>query len=92
MKNAAPCRGTEGSNPASSRGESAANPISAGQGHRLDATDYDTNYAFVRHVLSMDTTFPENALLYRHITSPALWQVGYALIIVGRGMCSTSGM
>jgi predicted small integral membrane protein len=22
-------------------------------------TDYDTNYAFVRHVLSMDTTFPE---------------------------------
>jgi predicted small integral membrane protein len=33
----------------------------------------------------MDTTFPEKALLYRHITSPALWQVGYALIIVGRG-------
>ena len=48
-------------------------------------TDYDTNYAFVRHVLSMDTTFPGNALLYRHITSPALWQVGYALIIVSRG-------
>ena len=26
-------------------------------------TDYDTNYSFVRHVLSMDTTFPGNALL-----------------------------
>ena len=49
-------------------------------------TDYDTNYAFVRHVLSMDTTFPGNALLYRRITSPALWQAGYALIIVGEGL------
>ena len=28
-------------------------------------TDYETNYAFVRHVLSMDTTFPGNGLLYR---------------------------
>jgi len=49
-------------------------------------TDYDTNYAFVWHVLSMDTTFPGNALLYRRITSPALWQVGYALIIAGEGL------
>jgi predicted small integral membrane protein len=48
-------------------------------------TDYDTNYAFVRHVLSMDTTFPGNALLYPRITSPALWQAGYALIIAGEG-------
>ncbi len=48
--------------------------------------DYDTNYAFVRHVLSMDTTFPGNALLYRQITSPALWQAGYALIILGEGL------
>lgn len=46
-------------------------------------TDYNTNYAFVRHVLSMDTTFPGNGLLYRRITSPALWQAGYALIIAG---------
>lgn len=49
-------------------------------------TDYATNYAFVRHVLSMDTTFPGNALLYRRITSPALWQAGYALIILGEGL------
>jgi predicted small integral membrane protein len=49
-------------------------------------TDYDTNYAFVRHVLSMDTTFPGNALLYRRITSSALWQAGYALIIAGEGL------
>jgi predicted small integral membrane protein len=48
--------------------------------------DYDTNYAFVRHVLSMDTTFPGNALLYRRITSPALWNEGYALIITGEAL------
>jgi predicted small integral membrane protein len=49
-------------------------------------TDYETNYTFVRHVLSMDTTLPGTALLYRHITSPALWQAGYALIILGEGL------
>jgi predicted small integral membrane protein len=49
-------------------------------------TDYDTNYKFVRHVLSMDTTFPANALLYRRITSPALWQAAYAMIIAGEGL------
>jgi predicted small integral membrane protein len=49
-------------------------------------TDYYTNYAFVRHVLTMDTTFPGNALLYRRIMSPALWQAGYALIIAGEGL------
>ena len=49
-------------------------------------TDYDTNYTFVRHVLSMDTTFPGNALLYRRITSPTLWQAGYGLIIAGEGL------
>ena len=49
-------------------------------------TDYDTNYVFVRHVLSMDTTFPGNALLYRRVTSPALWQAGYVLIIAGEGL------
>ena len=54
--------------------------------HADNLTDYDTNYAFVSHVLSMDTTFPGNALLYRRITSPVLWQAGYALIIAGEGL------
>ena len=49
-------------------------------------TDYDTNYAFIRHVLTMDTTHPDNALLYRRIMSPAWWQVGYALIIAGEAL------
>ncbi len=53
-------------------------------------TDYNTNYAFVRHVLSMDTTFPGNGLLYRRITSPALWQAGYAVIIAGESLTALS--
>jgi len=46
-------------------------------------TDYGSNYVFVQHVLSMDTTFPGNKLMYRAITSPALQHLGYALIIAG---------
>ena len=47
--------------------------------------DYETNYAFVRHVLSMDTTLPGNALMHRSIASPSLWRAAYALIIAGEG-------
>lgn len=49
-------------------------------------TDYDSNFAFVQHVLSMDTTFPDNAAMYRAITSPTLWAVGYWGIIAGEGL------
>jgi len=49
-------------------------------------TDYGSNYAFVQHVLSMDTTFPGNALMYRSITNPAIWTAAYWLIIVGEGI------
>ena len=44
-------------------------------------TDYSTNYMFVSHVLSMDTTDPGNALRSRAITEPAVWRIGYSLII-----------
>jgi predicted small integral membrane protein len=53
-------------------------------------TDYVTNFEFVRHVLSMDTTFPENALLYRRITAPTQWKLAYWLIILGEGLTSLS--
>lgn len=49
--------------------------------------DYDTNYAFVRHVFSMDTTFPGNALMGRAITNPKIWALGYAGIIAGEALC-----
>lgn len=49
-------------------------------------TDYGSNFAFVQHVLSMDTTFPDNAAMYRAITNPALWHLTYWIIIVGEGL------
>ena len=42
--------------------------------------DYNSNYQFVRHVLSMDTTFPDSALLPRAIDSETLC-AAYAVII-----------
>jgi predicted small integral membrane protein len=48
--------------------------------------DYGSNYAFVRHTLSMDTTFPGNALMGRAVTEPVLWHFFYALIILGEGL------
>ena len=36
-----------------------------------NVVDYGSNYQFVRHVLSMDTTFPDNALMHRSITNKA---------------------
>jgi predicted small integral membrane protein len=48
--------------------------------------DYDSNYEFTRHVLSMDTTFPGNALMDRAITDPRLWQAAYAAIIAAEGL------
>ncbi len=40
-------------------------------------TDFDTNYQFVRHVLAMDTTFPNNHAMGRAIRSPALHLGGW---------------
>jgi len=44
--------------------------------------DYNSNYQFVRHTLSMDTTFPGNALMGRANTTPVLWTAGYWAIIL----------
>lgn len=43
--------------------------------------DYESNWQFVQHVLSMDTVFPDNTLKYRAITNPMLQSIGYWLII-----------
>jgi predicted small integral membrane protein len=51
-----------------------------------NVTDYGANFQFVRHVLSMDTIFPDNPLTYRAITDPGLWRIGYAAIILGEAL------
>jgi predicted small integral membrane protein len=45
-------------------------------------TDYESNYFFVQHTLSMDTTFPGNHGLWRAINSPALATTFYWSIIL----------
>lgn len=49
-------------------------------------TDYATNYVFVQHVLSMDTTLPGSTLKYRAVSSPMLWQIAYAAIIAAEAL------
>lgn len=44
-------------------------------------TDFDSNYQFVRHVLSMDSTFPGNHGMWRTVPSPAIHLVFYLSII-----------
>ena len=48
--------------------------------------DYGANYHFVQHVLSMDTTFPDNTLRDRAITNPSIWKAAYATIIAAEGL------
>jgi predicted small integral membrane protein len=45
-------------------------------------TDFDSNYQFVHHVLSMDSTFSGNHGMWRAMPSPALHLVFYVSIIV----------
>ncbi len=44
-------------------------------------TDYDSNWQFVQHVLSMDTTFPSSKLHWRAVTDIDLQHAAYWLII-----------
>lgn len=54
--------------------------------------DYDSNYQFVKHVLSMDTTFEGNALMWRAITEPWIWTVGYIGIIITEAAFALCGL
>ncbi len=49
-------------------------------------TDYGANFAFVQHVLSMDTTYPGNTAMYRAITHPWIWHGAYWLIIAAEAI------
>ncbi|GAA5211236.1 DUF2165 domain-containing protein [Streptomyces thinghirensis] len=45
-------------------------------------TDFDSNQQFVRHVLAMDTTFKDDDLMWRAITSEGVQDTAYVAIIV----------
>jgi predicted small integral membrane protein len=44
-------------------------------------TDYDSNYQFVRHILMMDSTLPENHGMWRALNGPA-WHVAFYWSII----------
>ena len=44
-------------------------------------TDYWTNFEFVKHVLSMDTIFPDSKVKYRSIENSSLHHTFYIFII-----------
>ena len=46
-----------------------------------NATDFDSNYQFVHHVLAMDSTFPGNHGMWRAVPSPGLQLALYVSII-----------
>jgi predicted small integral membrane protein len=45
-------------------------------------TDYASNFQFVRRVLMMDSTFPNNDAMWRAINSPATHTLFYITIII----------
>jgi len=51
-------------------------------------TDFDSNFQFVHHVLSMDTTFPGNDAMYRALPSPA-WHLAFYLMIIASELVIT---
>lgn len=46
-----------------------------------NVTDYNSNYQFVRHVMTMESTFPGNRGMWRAINTPLLHAAFYVSII-----------
>jgi predicted small integral membrane protein len=46
-----------------------------------NTTDYNSDYQFVRHVLMMDSTLPDNRGMWRALNSPA-WHTAFYLMII----------
>ncbi len=59
-------------------------------------TDYNSNFSLVTHVLTMDTTFPDNQGMWRAIHSPFIHHTVFGFIIgieiVIAGLCWLGGL
>jgi predicted small integral membrane protein len=51
-------------------------------------TDYDSNFEFVKHVLSMDDTFPGNTETWRALRFPVIHHIFYVGIISTETICA----
>lgn len=49
-------------------------------------TDFGSNWAFVHHVMEMDTLFPDTTITYRAISSPGIQLAAYILIILAESL------
>ena len=49
-------------------------------------TDYGSNWDSLRHVLAMETVFPESTLRWRAVTSPTIQMLAYWSIISAQGL------
>ncbi len=59
-------------------------------------TDYNSNFSLVTHVLTMETTFPDNQGMWRAIHSPLIHHTAYSFIIgievAIAGLCWLGGL
>jgi len=46
-----------------------------------NVTDYDANFRYIYHVLTIDTVFPDSQLTWRAIREPGLQRLAYGIII-----------
>ena len=46
--------------------------------------DFNSDFLFVQHVLSMDTTFHAESLMGRAITHPSMHKYAYELLLHGK--------
>lgn len=54
-------------------------------------TDYNSNFEFVKHVLLMDSTFKDNQLLWRSLSSPSIHTTFYIGLILFEFIISVLG-
>ena len=54
-----------------------------------NTTDYNSNFQFIRHVLMMDSTFPNNGAMWRAINPPAIHTLFYITIIAWESLTMT---
>ncbi|MBD2258434.1 DUF2165 domain-containing protein [Pseudanabaena sp. FACHB-2040] len=51
--------------------------------------DPSSNFLYIQHVMSMDTTFPDNRLLWRAITAPTAHWAAYGVLVGTEGAIAT---
>lgn len=54
-------------------------------------TDYQTNFEFVKHVMSMDSIFPDSGIIYRAMPLLIAHHIAYLIIIITEILIAVTG-